>query len=347
MRAAVLHAPSDLRVEEVPDPVPAEDEVIVRVDACGICGSDLPRVLSKGTYHFPTIPGHEMAGTVVEVGPAVSGDLLGVPVAVVPLIPCRVCKMCSVGEFAMCADYDFLGSRSDGGFAEFARVPARNLVRLPESMTTIAGAMLEPATVALHAFRNSQVSFGSTVAVYGLGPVGNLLAQWAVCFGAERVIGIEIDPWRSQLAADMGVEVVSPQDGPVASQLRELVGGATVDFAFDASGYAGALPELMEAMAPMGTIGLVGRPAKEIHLQPSYFERQLRQQIRVQGNWSFQFHEYPQHAWRTTAHAVASGELSLLPLVTHRVPLEDLFKTISSMAAGNSGVMKALVEPGL
>ncbi|MGC3954549.1 MAG: galactitol-1-phosphate 5-dehydrogenase [Propionicimonas sp.] len=345
MRAAVLHAPSDLRVDEVPRPRPEAGEVLVQVRACGICGSDLPRILTTGTYRFPTIPGHELAGEVVELGQGLDERWLGARVAVVPLLPCRRCAMCGVGEYAMCSDYNFLGSRCDGGFAEYVRTPASSLIRLPDQVSYEQGAMLEPLTVALHAIQNCGVGYGDTVLVFGLGPVGNLLAQWALALGAGRVLGVEQNDWKRELAAARGVEVISGSDGPLAEQLLEVVGGAAVNVAFEASGFSGALPAIMPVMAPMGTIGLVGRPAHEISLAPEYFERQLRQQVSVRGNWSFQFTDFPHHAWTTAAEAVARGDISLDPLITHRVGLADLFGTVQAMATGGADVMKALVLP--
>ncbi len=164
MRAAVLHAPGDLRVESVPVPPLSPADALVRVAACGICGSDLPRIRTTGTYHFPTIPGHEMSGTVMALGSAAAEDapglVVGAAVAVIPLIPCRSCRFCEVGAFAQCERYDYLGSRCDGGFAEYLRAPAANLVPLPAGLAVVDGAMLEPVAVALHVVRNLSVAWG-------------------------------------------------------------------------------------------------------------------------------------------------------------------------------------------
>ena len=140
MNAAVLHGIDDLRYEKVDIPELGDHDVLVKVKACGICGSDIPRVLQTGTYHFPTIPGHEFGGIVVKAGSQVKNGIVGKKVAVIPLIPCRECKSCEVGDFALCENYDFLGSRNDGGFAEYVKVPYKNLVVVPENVTSIDGA---------------------------------------------------------------------------------------------------------------------------------------------------------------------------------------------------------------
>ncbi|MGQ9589361.1 MAG: alcohol dehydrogenase catalytic domain-containing protein, partial [Planctomycetota bacterium] len=135
MDALVLHAVGDLRLERVARPAPRAGEALVRVAFCGVCGSDIPRIYEKGTYSFPLIPGHEFAGTVEAAGEGVGGFRPGDRVAVFPLVWCGHCAACERGRYAQCADYDYLGSRSDGAFAEYVVAPARNLVRVPDGLS--------------------------------------------------------------------------------------------------------------------------------------------------------------------------------------------------------------------
>ena len=131
MKAAVLHAPGDLRVENVPIPVAGPDEVLVRVMAAGICGSDIGRVMVTGTYNFPTIPGHEFSGIIERIGSNVNNLAPGDRVAVAPLMPCMECEWCDAGKFSLCDSYDFMGSRRNGAFAEYIAAPARNVINIP------------------------------------------------------------------------------------------------------------------------------------------------------------------------------------------------------------------------
>ena len=149
----------------MPIPELREKDVLVKVSACGVCGSDIPRVLETGTYHFPTIPGHEFGGTIAEAGSGVSKELCGKRVAVIPLIPCKTCKSCETGQYAQCEHYDFLGSRNDGGFAEYVKVPESNLLFVPENVDEEAVAFLEPISVALHVVQNCRVNYGDSVAL--------------------------------------------------------------------------------------------------------------------------------------------------------------------------------------
>lgn len=150
MKAYILQSTGDIRWETVPDPVPGEGEVTIRVRASGICGSDIPRIFKDGAHRMPLIPGHEFSGEVVGLGKNVDGRLLHKRVGVFPLVPCGGCAACRKGEYELCRDYSYLGSRRDGGFAEYAAVPAANLVKLPDAVSFDAAAMLEPMAVAVH-----------------------------------------------------------------------------------------------------------------------------------------------------------------------------------------------------
>lgn len=167
MKAAVLYSIDDLRVEEVPTPEVKDGWVLIKVDSAGICGSDIPRIKKTGTYSFPLIPGHEFSGKVLETGEKV---------AVYPLIPCGECVFCKTGEFNLCDHYDYLGSRRDGGFAQFVSVPEGNLIPVPENVSLEDAALAEPATVAQHAVKRSKLVKGGTVLVVGAGTIGYFAA---------------------------------------------------------------------------------------------------------------------------------------------------------------------------
>ena len=162
MKAYVLHAVGDLRYEDIPMPeCPSSDWAIVKIKAAGICSSDIPRVFSKGTYHFPTIPGHELAGIIHSVGDKANASWVGRRVGIFPLIPCRQCAQCAEKHYEMCENYDYVGSRRDGGWAEYVAVPIWNLIALPDDFSFRAAAMLEPLAVALHAIKCGRLQQGA------------------------------------------------------------------------------------------------------------------------------------------------------------------------------------------
>jgi L-iditol 2-dehydrogenase len=344
MRAAVLNNVGILEVENVPVPVPAEDEVLVKVSACGVCGSDLPRILTTGTYHFPTIPGHEFGGKIQSVGNDKYNDLIGRKVAVNPLIPCHHCEMCEVGKFSQCKEYDFLGSRSDGGFAEYVKVPVENLVLLPTDFNDKAVAFLEPVTVALHVVQNCQLKFGENVAVFGLGAIGMFIAQWAKIFGAKHVFAIDIDEKKVFLARQLGLaDAVCTREADIEKIVYKTIPG--VDFVFEASGSAIAFNQGICLLRQSGTLGLVGRPTKAFNIEPQIFEKILRSQLIIRGTWSFESNNFPHNAWKQSAEAIAEGRIQVLPLISHTFSLNKTLAAVKLMAERQDFYSKILILP--
>ena len=185
MKAWILHGINDLRFEEADAPIIGENEVLLAVRAAGICGSDIPRVFYTGTYSYPLIPGHEFAGQVEAVGAAVDGKWQGKRVGVFPLIPCGACLPCQKEQYEMCRHYSYLGSRRDGGFAEYVAVPEKNLIALPESVSFEEAAMFEPMSVAVHAMRKAAPQPEECTVVCGLGTIGLFLLMWRLLETAE------------------------------------------------------------------------------------------------------------------------------------------------------------------
>ena len=205
MKALVLLKKGDIQFLSVPKPKPARGEALIRVKACGICGSDIPRIYGGIAYYYPSIPGHEFAGEVEEVGdPSLDKNWVGKRVTVFPLIPCYNCRLCQIGLYEMCENYGYIGSRRDGAFAEYVTVPVANCMDLPGKVSYESGAFSEPAAVTLHALRRSSIPFGKTVAVFGLGPIGVLFGIWAKISGARRLIGFDIDQKKVDFARENG-----------------------------------------------------------------------------------------------------------------------------------------------
>ncbi len=205
MKAYVLHGINDLRLEEVKTPKPGEHEVLVKVCAAGICGSDIPRIFQNGTYSFPLIPGHEFAGVVETIGELVDEKWLGKRVGIFPLIPCHKCIPCQNKQYEMCRKYSYLGSRTNGGFAEYVLVPENNLLELPDEVAFEQAAMLEPMAVAIHAIRKSQVRQEQSVAIYGLGTIGLLLCMFLLYEGIQNIFVFGNKEFQKKCALKLGI----------------------------------------------------------------------------------------------------------------------------------------------
>ncbi|MBR1442728.1 MAG: alcohol dehydrogenase catalytic domain-containing protein, partial [Firmicutes bacterium] len=207
MKALVLHNISDIRYEDVDIPRTKENEVLVKVKAVGICGSDIPRVYKTGAYHYPLIVGHEFSGEVVEVGSIENNRWLNKRVGVFPLIPCGKCGSCKNEKYELCRNYDYIGSRRNGGFAEYVAVPVSNLLELPENVSFEEAAMLEPMCVAIHAIRRVSIKQTDTVAVCGLGTIGMFILMYLRDIGIENVYAIGNKDIQREKALSFGISV--------------------------------------------------------------------------------------------------------------------------------------------
>jgi L-iditol 2-dehydrogenase len=348
MKAAVLHAIGDLRVEDRPRPVAGPGMVLLRVGSCGVCGSDLPRVFTKGTYHFPTICGHEFAGTVAELGAGVDDLAVGQAATVFPLIWCGKCAACEQGEYARCADYDYLGSRRDGGFAEFVAVPRRNLLPLPAGVAVELGAMVEPAAVALHALRRGGgCAPGETVAVFGAGPIGLMVAQWARAMGAARVAIFDLVPEALSLAKCLGfTDVYDVRQADSAKTLAALTGGRLAEVAVEAAGVPATLAAAIAAAGNGGRVILLGNPSADVTLPAPLLSLAMRRELRLCGTWNSSYSATGNHDdWHTVVAALVSGALNLEPLITHRLPLAEAAAGFAMMRGRKEYFCKVLIHP--
>lgn len=315
MQAAVLHAVGDLRYETVEKPVPRPGEVLLKIAAAGICGSDLPRVFTKGTYHFPTIPGHEFAGVITE---AQDPALVGRHAAVFPLLPCRKCAACQVGEFANCEHYDYYGSRRDGAFAEYLAVDERNLILLDDRIPLDVASLMEPAAVARAAVRRMQVSLGDKVVIFGAGPIGLLAAGWAKTAGASVVKVVDISEEKLAFARKLGFE---PYD-------RDADG--LFDVALEGTGASAALGNAVLSLKSHGRMVLMGNPMGDMSLPSATYSQILRRELTLCGTWNSSYNDRV-NDWRAVADAMAVGALPFAELITHRYPLSRVNEAFEMM----------------
>ena len=331
MNACVLHAIGDLRLEDTPVPQPKPGFALIKVAACGVCGSDVPRVFSKGTYRFPTIIGHEFAGVVCGTGAGVDSSLDGRRAAVYPLLACGTCASCRAGDMVLCERYDYLGSRSDGGFAEYVCAPVENLTPIPDTLSLEEAAMTEPTAVSLHALRRVNLRGGDHVAIFGAGPIGLLAAIWARALGAASISIFDVDPAKVEFAHGLGLGLAC---NPATHDAVEFVRAHTprgADVVVEASGSARALQQGIGAAAKSGRVALLGNAAGDVTLDAGSYSLILRKQLTLSGSWNSEQGDTPRDEWRYTVESMACGRIDVKPLITHRVSLRQVAESIAMM----------------
>lgn len=332
MKAYVLHGIGDLRYEDCPLPKIRPGWALVKVLAAGICSSDIPRVFRKGTYHFPTIPGHEFSGRVEKVASEADGQWVGKRVGIFPLIPCKKCPSCQKRQYETCSDYDYIGSRRDGGFAEYVAVPVWNLIELPETVSDIQGALLEPAAVALHAVRRAQVFPGASVCVVGTGAIGLLAGQWAKILGAGRVVVKGRGEAKRQIVQECGLEYI-----------RDTRPGEEFDYVIEAVGSAQALEESLLLAAPGGRLVLIGNPDGPRTLSQDLYWRILRKQLTLTGTWNSSYGN-KNSDWAGAVRAMTDQTLRTNAVVTHILEKAELAEGLEIMRDQSELYCKVVVK---
>ena len=332
MKALNLYAPGDLRYEDVTTPVPKRGEVLVKIKASGICGSDISRVLEKGTYHFPTIPGHEFSGEIIELGEDVDNSWLHKKATVFPVLPCQKCEPCQIGEYAQCTDYNYFGSRCNGGFAEYIAVPVWNIVLVPDSLSCEEAAMTEPAAVAIHALRQASLEMGDNVVIFGAGPIGLMLAQWSRAWGADKVMLIDIDESKIEFAKKQGFDLIyNSQKGNTAEWIKNNSNGRGADIAVEGAGVSQTLEQCLFCTRSFGKVVLMGNPAKEMTLSQKAYWEILRKQLKIAGTWNSSYVSLPKNDWELAIRSMETGKINVKPFITHRLPLSEGIKPFSMM----------------
>jgi len=330
-----LHGVSDLRLHDEPLPVPGPGDLLVRVTAVGICGSDLRWLAQAGIGSErlikPLVPCHEFAGVID------SGEQQGQRVAVDPAISCGACEFCRAGHPNLCTALRFAGQGTvDGALQEYLAWPLRCLHPFPDSLTDADGAMLEPLGVAIHAVDLSHLHAGMTVAVLGCGPIGLLILQLARTIGAAQLIATDILPHRLEAARLLAA--ADPFQADRGREVRDIVaatGGRGVDVAFEAAGDNDAVEAAVALLRPGGCLVLVGIPADDRTAFSASIARRKGLTIKLSRRMK---HTYPR-----AIQLVESGVVDVRSLVTHRFPLAQ-FDRAFDVARRREG-LKVIVEP--
>src|SRR5690348_3099676 len=313
MKALLLSKYKQLELAEIPTPAANAGEILVRVAACGICGSDVHGYHgSSGRRIPPLVMGHEAAGIVAEVGAGVADFAAGDRVTFDSTVSCGSCLFCSRGEINLCESRQVLGVscgdyRRNGAFAEYVAVPARIAYKLPAGLAFADAAMLEAMAVAVHAVHITRISPGSTVLVVGAGMIGLLLLQCLRAAGCSAVFVTDIDETRLALARSLGAQQVFPASEHLPEQLRALTDGLGVDAAMEAVGKESTINLAIDCVRKGGNVGLVGNISPRVSLP---LQKIVSRQIRLQGCCA-SAGEYPR-----AIELLAGGAVQVKPLIS-------------------------------
>ncbi|UCH32950.1 MAG: NAD(P)-dependent alcohol dehydrogenase [Armatimonadota bacterium] len=342
MKAAVLHAVGDLRVEEVEKPtLTAPDQALVRIRAVGVCGSDVhfyergrigPYVVAD-----PVILGHESAGEVVAVGDDVNHLRPGDRVAIEPGVPDRTCWFCKTGRYNLCPEVPFMGTPPwHGAFCEYVAWPADFCFNLPDGLSFEEGAMVEPLAVGMHGTKRGGVGAGQSVGVLGCGPIGLVTLQAAKARGATRIFATDVQPSRLELAGKLGAtDLINAQDGNPVERVRELSGGG-VDVTLETAGTVTTVQQACAMVRMGGVVVLIGMPGELEFTMPVADIICREYDVRSVFRYC--------NCYPPSLALLGARRVDVASLITHRFPLDEARAAIDFAKDRKDVAVKVIVE---
>jgi L-iditol 2-dehydrogenase len=343
MKALLLSQYNHLEMTDCPVPTPGAHEVLVRVAACGICGSDVHGYDgSSGRRIPPIVMGHEAAGTIAALGSGVANFAVNDRVTFDSTISCGDCAYCRRGEINLCENREVLGVscgdyRRAGAFAEYVTVPAHIVYRLPETISFPEAALLEAVAVAVHAVSLAKITPNSTALVMGAGTIGLLCMQALRVEGCARVFIADIDESRLEVAKTLRATLTLKAGSDLNKQVKQLTNGEGVALVVEAVGRNKTVTSSIDAVRKGGTVILVGNISPEVTLP---LQKVVTRQIRLQGSCA-SAGEYPR-----SIELMASGGINVKPLITAVAPLAEGPEWFKRLHAGEPGLTKVVLTPG-
>lgn len=331
-------------VEDAPIPQIKDDEVLLEIKACGICGTDhsLHRgqeaLFNSYDIHFPAVFGHEFSGVIAEVGKNAPSNLkVGMRVTANPVLFDNTCSYCDKGMVNICDNHPFYGTDLPGAFAKYMPMRATNVIPLPDDVSFVQGALLEPLGVALNAVERVHPEPGDTALVMGPGPIGLLMiAVLKQAYGIQKVIcsGLAMDTKRLQVAEQLGAITINGSEEDVIARVKELTNSKGPEIILDAAGHYTVVEQAVEMVAKNGKIGITGLPAQasSIHMNPI-----AMRQISIISSRA-----YERKHWRQGLALLANG-LDIAPIASHVLPLKDFEKGMELIDAGEG--LRVILEP--
>lgn len=343
MNAVVLEAPQQIVYKQIPTPTPKPGWVLLQVGAVSICGSDVLRVWSGHARVLPIVLGHECAGTVVEVGEGVDSTLIERRFAVIPLIPNMESPISDMGFYSSSPGYSFIGSRINGGFAQFVAVPAANIIELPADVPMYLGALLEPCTVAHHALNRGGGVSGKSVSVFGAGAIGLLTIQVAKALGARQIIAIDLSDAHLEAAIHFGAHVaLNPKNTDVVKSIMEITEYGA-DVSVEVAGVPVTLMQATLSTRAGGDLVLVGNQPVEKQISLDFIEQFMRRQLNMHGSWMSYSSPFPGMEWQGILDMMQIGNLALDEMITHRIALHELPDVFARIKQGTLDYRKIMV----
>lgn len=348
MDSLKLYDKRDIRFETADKPrIENSKDVLVKIKACGICGSDISRYRKLGAHSPGEIWGHEFSGVVESIGNEVTELSVGDHVAGVPALIDEDDYYYKSGRPAQADSLNAIGAKSPGGFAEYIVLDEKNLVKVPKELDFEAAAMVEPSTVVLHGFYHSSINVGDSVVVLGAGgTIGMFAVQWAKIFGASKVIAVDIDNEKLEITKQIGADfTINSLNEDTLQLISEYTNGINADLVIEAAGSPATSSTAFGYARKGGEVLFLGIPYADITIERFYFEKIMRSELTVKGSWSCVSAPFPGKEWPNTVHFMNNGKLNTEKMITHKVSLSEGPEMFEKLMERNELIGKVIMYP--
>lgn len=306
MKSLVLEKNKKIIYKETETPSPKSyREVLARVISSSVCSSDIPRAFNNGAYFYPIILGHEIF---TEEG------------VVYPLIPCKKCSICKTGQVNTCKNYDYIGSRRNGGFSEYVLVPRDNIIKVPKALDPVLAAITEPTSVVMHAFKKAQPLKNDKILIIGDGPMGMILSRLLIYSGHSQVYLSGKHEYKTKIVRKFGARVIYSEQGAISEKHDSFF-----DVVFEIAGTDSAYKNAVMAVKPHGKIVLIGNIRDNLVMEKTVFSQILRKELRIIGSWN----SLPQEWGQALKFLNKSPEIKIV--VSHVFSLKDGVKAMNDI----------------
>lgn len=338
MLQQVMTAPGVIEFRDIPVPSPREGEILLKMERIGVCGSDIHVYHGKHPFtSYPVTQGHEVSGTVAEIGPGVQGFQKGQLVTVEPQLTCGVCHPCRNGKYNVCENLKVMGFQSTGLASEYFSVSADKVTALPDSLTADEGAMIEPLAVAVHAVRRLGDVTGQDLIVIGAGPIGNLTAQTALGLGANRVVVTDVSDIRLQYAKDCGItHCVNTKDRDFDTAMNEIFGADKADAIFDCAGNNITMSQAISYARKGSTIILVAVFADKAQVDLAVLNDH---ELDLNTSMMYRHEDYVD-----AIRLASEGKVRLAPLISAHFPFHDFLSAYEYIDKNRETTMKVIID---
>jgi len=339
LKAAVWYGGRDVRVEDVPEPKVGFDDVLIKVGAVGICGSDLHAYegLSKRRVP-PLIMGHEFAGDVVELGSNVKGLKKGDRVTVEPILSCGECVPCRRGQYNICLNLRFMGLHTPGALAEYIAAPAHRCYIIPDGLTYEEASLAEPLSIAVHALNRTSMRVDNSILIIGGGIIGSLILQVAKRKTSGQIIVTDLIDQRLRLAESLGADItINAGIEDVHGRVMEATSGQGVDVAIEVVGLQKTVQQAVSSVKKGGSVVAVGLLER---LMAVDMMKVVSGEVEIRGSYACAGDDY-----QTSLNLICNHKVNLEPFLAHIFPLEEVLKGFEAMAGDGDRILKAIIKP--